>query len=137
MERVPTDQERYEARMRQRLGVIGDSMAADAEARRRQRNWTVRDRGGREWGFGEDGSTIIAGRRLPLPLPLPVIHRDRDADNAERERVRRWGGIQDQAETQDRDAVLRQRANETRRRVDNERRQRRGEAAADTSRRSP
>ena len=60
-----------------------------------------------------------------------------DADNAERERVRRWGEIQDQAETQDRDAVLRQRANETRRRVDNERRQRRGEAAADTSRRSP
>lgn len=137
VERQRTDAERYQDRLNLRLGVIGDSIAEEERRRYRTRNWTVRDKGGREWGIGEGGVPVIAGRRVPIPLPLPVVQRDRDADNAERERVRRWGEIQDQAETQDRDAVLRERARETRRRLDNERRRQRGEAVTDTARRAP
>jgi hypothetical protein len=136
VEREPTEHERYERRLEGRLGAINDSVADEAERRRRQRNWTIRDRNGREWGFGEGGTTVIAGRRLPLPLPLPVVQRDRDADNAERERLRRYQEIQDQAEVYDRHHEQRRRADETRRRVDNDRRRRRAEAVTDTTRRS-
>lgn len=137
VERQLTDEERVQRRVNSRLGMYNDSVAAEVERRQRQRNWTIRDRSGREWGLGEGGTTVIAGRRLPIPLPIPPVPRDRDADNAERERVRRWGEIQDQAQTADRDQEMRRRAAETRRRVDNERRRRRGEAVTDTARRAP
>ncbi|HVG44931.1 MAG TPA: hypothetical protein VM890_09375 [Longimicrobium sp.] len=134
-EREKTEHERYMAHLNSRLGAINDSVADEAAHQRRLRNWLVKDRSGREWGIGEGGVPVIAGRRIPVPLS-PPIYRGRDREDAERTAGRQRTEIERQAEDVDRDRSFRERTRATRARVDAERRRRR-EAAGDTTRTSP
>jgi hypothetical protein len=134
-ERELTEHERYMEHLNGRLGAINDSVADEAARQRRLRNWTVKDRSGREWGIGEGGVPVIAGRRIPVPLS-PPIYRGRDREDAERTATRQRGEIERQAADVDRDRSFRDRVRATRARVDAERRKRR-EAAGDTTRTTP
>jgi hypothetical protein len=134
-EREKSEHERYMDQLNSRLGAINDSAAAEAAHQRRLRNWTVKDRNGREWGIGEGGVPVIAGRRIPVPL-APPIYKGRDREDAERSAARQRTEIDRQAEQGDRDRSFRDRARATRERVDAERRRRR-ESAGDTTRTSP
>jgi len=134
-EREKSEHERYMDHLNSRLGTLNDSAAAEAEHQRRIRNWTVKDRNGREWGIGEGGVPIIAGHRLPTHI-APPIYQGRDREDAERNAARQRTEIDRQADQGDRDRNFRERARATRERVDAERRRRR-ESAGDTARTSP
>ena len=133
-ERELTEHERYMRDLAGRIGEYNDSIADEAERQRRARNWTVRDRDGREWGIGEGGVPIIAGRRIPVPI-APPIPRDRDTENRERAQARQREEIQRQADDVDRDRNFRERARAIRERRDAERRrQREGAERPDSAR---
>jgi len=134
-EREKSEHERYMDHLSSRLGVYNDSVAEDAAHQRRVRNWLVKDRSGREWGIGEGGVPVVAGRRLPTRV-APPIYRGRDREEAERNAARQRTEIDRQADDVDRDRSFRDRVRATRERVDAERRKRR-EAAGDTARTSP
>jgi hypothetical protein len=134
-ERERSEHERYMDQLNSRLGAINDSVAEEAAHQRRIRNWTVKDRSGREWGLGEGGVPIIAGRRLPTRI-TPPIYQGRDREEAERTAARQRTEIERQAADVDRDRSFRDRVRATRERVDAERRRRR-EASGDSTRASP
>ncbi|HEX8906990.1 MAG TPA: hypothetical protein VF771_19225, partial [Longimicrobiaceae bacterium] len=90
-------------------------VAAEAAHQRRIHNWTVRDKNGREWGIGEGGVPVIAGRRIPVPI-APPIHVDRDQEEAAREQSRQRGQIERQAEDTDRGRNFRERTRAIRQR---------------------
>ncbi|MFL5386850.1 MAG: hypothetical protein ACJ8GN_30525, partial [Longimicrobiaceae bacterium] len=134
-EREKSEHERYMDHLNSRLGALNDSAAAEAAHQRRLRNWTVKDRSGREWGIGEGGVPVIAGQRLPTRI-APPIYNGRDREDAERNAARQRTEIERQADQGDRDRNFRDRTRATRERVDAERRRRR-ESAGDTTRTSP
>ena len=70
-ERIPTDEERYQAHFAGRIQALNDSMAGEAERQRRARDWTITDRNGKKWGINERGP-VVNGRNVPIPVPLPV-----------------------------------------------------------------
>lgn len=131
-ERELTDHERYMGHLSHRLGQINDSIADEAERQRRLRNWTVKDRNGREWGIGEGGVPVIAGRRIPVPLS-PPIYRGRDREDAERAASRQRADIQRQADDMSIDRNFRDRVRATRARADSVRRIRRAATSSDTT----
>jgi len=126
-ERELTEHERYMRRLAGRLQEYNDSIAEEAEHQRRIRNWTVKDRNGREWGIGEGGVPIVAGRRLPTTI-APPIHTDRDTGNRERAQARQRDEIQRQADDTDRDRNFRERTRAIRERRDREREEERRKA---------
>ncbi|HEU4559133.1 MAG TPA: hypothetical protein VFS20_14830 [Longimicrobium sp.] len=134
-ERQRSDHERYMEHLNGRLGVYNDSVADEAARQRRARNWTVKDRNGREWGIGEGGTPVIAGRKIPIPLSPPV-YVDRDQQDAAREAARRRGEIDRQIEAGERSQSVQESARRARERQDAER-QRRRDSQRDTSRTSP
>ncbi|HEX6745921.1 MAG TPA: hypothetical protein VF092_01300, partial [Longimicrobium sp.] len=123
-ERQKTEHERYMEHLGSALGVWNDSVADEAARQRRARNWTIRDRNGREWGIGDGGVPIVAGHRLPTRV-APPIHVDRDQEEAAREQSRQRREIERQAEDTDRDRSFRDRTRAIRQRQDEERRKRR------------
>jgi hypothetical protein len=133
-ERVRSEHERYMDQLNSRLGAINDSVADEAAHQRRIHNWLVKDRSGREWGIGEGGVPVVAGRRLPTQIAPPIL-RGRDREEAERAAGRQRTEIDRQEGDVARDRNLRERARATRERVDAERRRRR--AAADSTRTTP
>ncbi|HYW07550.1 MAG TPA: hypothetical protein VE913_11365 [Longimicrobium sp.] len=132
-DRPLTDHERFEGRLADQVRAINDSAQAENARQRRLRNWTVKDKDGREWGFGEGGGVMVAGRRIPVPIPSPNVGRDQYGEEAEREKNRQWRDTHRQGEEADRDNNLRDRARATRARVDEDRRRARAGAKPDTA----
>jgi hypothetical protein len=123
-ERQKTDHERYMDHLGQVLGTWNDSVADEAARQHRARNWTVRDKNGREWGIGEGGVPVIAGHKIPIPLS-PPIHVDRDQEEAQRAAARQTREIERQAGDTDRDRNFKERTRAIRQHQDEERRRRR------------
>jgi len=123
-ERQRSEHERYMEHLNDRIATYNDSVAEEAARQRRIRNWTVRDKNGREWGIGEGGTPVIAGRKIPIPLS-PPIYVDRDQENAQRERTRQRAEIDRQEESAERGRSVRESTQRARERADAERRRRR------------
>lgn len=124
-ERVLTDRERLRARLQARIGAINDSIADEAARQRRARNWTIKDKSGREWGIAEGGAPVVAGVKIPGLNVTPPVGRSRESELYDAEVKRQRDEINTQADAQDRDQNLRERARATRERLDRERRQKR------------
>lgn len=124
-ERVLTDRERLRARIAARIGTINDSIADEAARQRRARNWTIKDRSGREWGIAEGGAPVVAGVKIPGVNVTPPVGRSREGELHDAEVKRQRDEINTQADGQDRDQNLRERARATRERLDRERRRKR------------
>ncbi len=124
-ERPMTDQERLRARIAARIGAINDSIAEEAGRQRRARNWTVKDRNGREWGIAEGGAPVVAGVKIPGVTLTPPVGRSREAEVHDAEVKRQTDEINRQSDAQDRDRNMRERTRATRERLDRERRQKR------------
>jgi hypothetical protein len=131
-ERQRSDQERYMEHLNDRLATWNDSVADEAAHQRRIRNWTVKDRNGREWGIGEGGVPIVGGHKIPIPLS-PPIYVDRDQENAQRERTRQRAEIDRQTEAGERAASVRESTRRAREHQDAERRRRRESQRDSTS----
>lgn len=120
-----TDLQRYRERLESRIATYNDSVAAEAEAERRARDWTFRGRDGKRYGIDENGRAVVGGRTIPIPVapPLPRSHeRDDEARKRSREREeldRQTDGIQ-------RDRNFRERTRAIRERQDSIRNARRG-----------
>lgn len=123
-ERTRSDYERYMEHLNDRLATYNDSVAEEDAHQRRIRNWTVKDKNGREWGIGEGGTPVIAGHKIPVPI-APPIYVDRDQENAQRERTRQRAEIDRQQESGERSRSFRESADRARRRADEERNRRR------------
>ncbi|HEX5725022.1 MAG TPA: hypothetical protein VFX98_06125, partial [Longimicrobiaceae bacterium] len=113
------------ARLGARLSEYNDSIAEEAAHQRRIRNWTIKDRSGREWGINERGP-VVAGRNLPIPVPLPVPRASPELEEEARDARRQRDEINRQAEDVDRDRNFRERTRATRARQDSIRNARRG-----------
>ncbi|HEX6913211.1 MAG TPA: hypothetical protein VF142_22560 [Longimicrobium sp.] len=126
-ERIPTDEERYQDHFAGRIRALNDSIAGEAERRRRATDWTLTDRNGRKWGINERGP-VVGGRNVPLPVPIPVPRSARDReDEARRERDQRRD-IDRQADQAERERYLRERGRAIRER--NEREREKGQTAS-------
>ena len=112
-----TDIERYREHLQARIDELNTAEGEEAEHLRRIHNWTWKDGKGREWGIGDGGVPVVAGRRIPTAV-LPPIPRDRDHEDAAREAARRRGEIDRQAADYDRQRHLRERIRATRARQD-------------------
>ncbi|HYR08818.1 MAG TPA: hypothetical protein VEQ60_13640 [Longimicrobium sp.] len=113
------DVERYRRHFEGRIQALNDSLAGEAERRRRATDWTITDRSGRKWGINERGP-VVGGRNVPIPVPSPPRRSREQEDEARRERTQR-GEIDRQAETIERDRYLRERGRAIREREDRER----------------
>jgi hypothetical protein len=80
-------------RLADRLGLYNDSVAAEAAAKLRATDWTVKDKDGGRWGVSP-GQIHLGKRTLPLPFGFspPPGRRDEIAG-----RVRSWEESQAQA----------------------------------------
>ena len=122
-----TPVERYQRHFERRIQALNDSLAGEAERRRRASDWTFTDAEGRRWGLDENG-LVVAGQSLkgvPVPNPIPRSARDRE-DEARRERDQR-AEIDRQADQTERERYLRERGRAMREREN----QRREQEAAD------
>jgi len=102
-----------------RLGVLNDSLAAEADAARRASDWTITDKDGKRWGISPEG-IHLGGITLPAPIFGPPMGSDAARRQGE------WGEIQgqaDRARTRDR---FDERARAIRERKDKEREQSKG-----------
>lgn len=122
---IPTDEERYQAHFEARIRAVNDSIAGEADRRRRANDWTITDRSGRKWGINERGP-VLGGRNVPVPVPVPVPRSARDReDEARRERDQRRD-IDRQADQTERERYLRERGRAIRERNDREREEKGG-----------
>lgn len=115
------DVDRYRRHFEGRIQALNDSLAGEAERRRRATDWTITDRNGRKWGINERGP-VVGGRNVPIPVPSPPRRSREQEDEARRERAHR-AEIDRQAETIERDRYLRERGKAIREREDREREQ--------------
>ncbi|WP_420127502.1 hypothetical protein [Longimicrobium sp.] len=116
------DTERYRRHFEGRIQALNDSLAGEAERRRRATDWTITDRNGRKWGINERGP-VVAGRNVPIPIPSPPRGSREQEEAARRERTQR-GEIDRQEETIERERYLRERGRAIREREDREREER-------------
>lgn len=129
-ERELTEHEKYERHLAQRLEAYNDSVADQAARDSRARNWTWKDKNGREWGIAEGGVPVVAGRRLPTRVEPPGMREGRDREDARRRERQQRAEIDNQADRIDRDRNFRERTEAIRRRRDEERRKRQEETEA-------
>jgi hypothetical protein len=115
------DVDRYRRHFEGRIQALNDSLAGEAERRRRATDWTITDRSGRKWGINERGP-VVGGRNVPIPVPSPP-RRSRELEEADRRERAQRGEIDRQAETIERDRYLRERGKAIREREDREREQ--------------
>lgn len=88
-----TEAEWLRLRLAGRLGIYNDSLAAEAEAKLRATDWTVRDKNGGRWGV-TPGQIHLGKLTLPLPFGFSPSPGQRDAMN---NRQRSWDESQAQA----------------------------------------
>ena len=69
------------ARIAQSIGAYNDSVAAEAEARARATDWTIKDKNGGSWGVSP-GKIHLGSITLPLPLAFNPPPGRRDEFNA-------------------------------------------------------
>lgn len=112
------DTERYRRHFEGRIQALNDSLAGEAERRRRATDWTITDRNGRKWGINERGP-VVAGRNVPIPVPSPPRGSREQEEAARRERTQR-AEIDRQQETIERERYLRERGRAIREREDRE-----------------
>jgi hypothetical protein len=117
------DVQRYRRTFEGRIQALNDSLAGEAERRRRATDWTITDRNGRKWGINDRGP-VVGGRNVPLPVPAPNARRSRELEDADRRERAQRGEIDRQAETIERDRHLRERGRAIRERADREREER-------------
>jgi len=88
-----TESEWLRMRLANRLELYNDSMSAEAAAKLRATDWTVKDKNGGRWGVSP-GKIHLGNRTLPLPFGFspPPGRRDEIAG-----RVRSWEESQAQA----------------------------------------
>jgi hypothetical protein len=81
------------ARVAQTLREYNDSMASEADARRRALDWTIKTKDGKQWGIGPDGKIHLGDITLPaVAFSPPPGKRDEI-----RNRNRDWAEIEMQA----------------------------------------
>ena len=80
-------------RIAQSIQQFNDSIAAEAEARRRGTDWTITTKDGKKWGI-EPGKIHLGSITLPLPVAFNTPPGRRDEANA---RASRWADIEYQA----------------------------------------
>jgi len=88
-----TEGEWLRLRLANALGIYNDSLAAEAEAKLRATDWTVRDKNGGRWGVSP-GQIHLGNRTLPLPFGFSPAPGQRDAMAS---RLRSWEESQAQA----------------------------------------
>jgi hypothetical protein len=121
-ERIPTDEERYQEHFAGRIRALNDSIAGEAERRRRATDWTITDRNGKKWGINDRGP-VVNGRNVPLPVPIPVPRSARDREDEARKEREQRRDIDRQAEQIERERHIRDRGRAIRERNDRERQQ--------------
>lgn len=88
-----TEAEWLRLRLANRLEIYNDSIAAEAEAKLRATDWTVKDKNGGRWGVSP-GQIHLGNRTLPLPFGFSPSPGRRDEMAG---RVRSWNESQAQA----------------------------------------
>ncbi|HEX2204140.1 MAG TPA: hypothetical protein VHG91_12610, partial [Longimicrobium sp.] len=136
-ERELTEHERYERHLAERLNAYNDSVADQGERDRRARNWTWKDKNGREWGIADGGVPVVAGRRLPTRVEPPGMREGRDREEARRRERQQREEIDRQSDAIDRDRNFRDRTEAIRRQRDEERRRRQAEENERSGRSEP
>lgn len=65
---LPTesDADRVAGRIQDRLDAVNDTAAALAEAARKGKDWTIKDKNGNSWGIGPDGKLKLGGLNIPI-----------------------------------------------------------------------
>jgi hypothetical protein len=104
-------EDRVRARVATELQLYNDSVAAEAAARARALDWTVRDGSGNRWGISE-GVLHLGSLRIPVEVPLSEELKARD---------RTWTEIQLQAGRVETSAAFDERVRAIRERKDQER----------------
>jgi hypothetical protein len=122
-----TPQEIVEQRIARQLGEFNDSVAAEAAARERALDWTVKDGDGGRWGVSP-GKIHLGGVTLPLPLALTAAPGRREEFAG---RVRTWSELQEQASRVEARDEFKDRVRAINERMDRERANR-NSTAADT-----
>jgi hypothetical protein len=116
------DVDRYRRHFEGRIQALNDSLAGEAERRRRASDWTVTDRNGNRWGIDQNG-VVANGKHVPTPN-LGVGRPSREQEDAARRERSQRSEIDRQAETIERDRYLRERGRAIREREDREREER-------------
>lgn len=116
------DVDRYRRHFEGRVQALNDSLAGEAERRRRASDWTITDRNGNRWGIDQNG-VVANGKHVPTPQ-LGVGRPSREQEDAARRERSQRGEIDRQAETIERDRYLRERGRAIREREDREREER-------------
>jgi hypothetical protein len=116
------EEARYRARLYSRIEEFNDSVAADAEAKRKGLDWTIKGENGERWGISPEG--IHLGR-LTLPAPQMSSGGERGAES--RRNAADWKEIEQTADRarvrntfNDRAKAIRTRKDEERSKKQNE-----------------
>jgi hypothetical protein len=127
-----TPQQIVADRLAAQLGEFNDSLAAEAAARERAMDWTVKDGEGGRWGVSP-GKIHLGGVTLPLPFALTAAPGRREEFAG---RVRTWTELQAQAVRVEANDEFKDRVKAIEERMAKERAAR-GTTAADTTRPPP
>ena len=109
---------RVNARIASTLGAYNDSMAAEAEARERGLDWTLKTKDGKKWGVGPDGKIHLGDIVLPPLVAFTPAAGRRDEVRA---RNRDFAEIEQQANAEIGRQSFNQRVKAIRARKDKER----------------
>jgi hypothetical protein len=115
VERSVTPAEAARENLYSRIEALNDSLAIEADAARRARDWTIKGPGGQRWGISSQGIHLGG-----ITLPAPSLGAGREDA---RERQREWDEIQGQADRARIRDRFDERAREIRERKDKERQQ--------------
>jgi hypothetical protein len=129
-ERQMSREERYQRHFEAAINAMNDSVADEAERRRRLTDWTFTDRNGKKWGL-DDRGPVVNGVHVPAPRPQ-MGRRSRELEDADRRERAQRGEIDRQSDQIDRDRNRRERGQATRDR-ENERRRREREQTPTTT----
>lgn len=121
------------ARIASSIGAYNDSVAVEAEAKRRGLDWTLKTKDGKRWGIGPDGKIHLGDITLPKLVAFTPAAGKRDEINA---RNRDFAEIERQASSEVGRQSFNQRVKAIRARKDKEReeKKRAAEEAAPISR---
>lgn len=129
-ERPMSREERYQRHFEAAINAMNDSVAGEAERRRRLTDWTFTDRNGKKWGL-DDRGPVVNGVHVPAPRPQ-MGRRSRELEDADRRERTQRSEIDRQSDQADRDRNRRERGQATRER-ENERRRREREQTTTTT----
>jgi hypothetical protein len=116
------EEARYRARLYSRLEAFNDSVAADAEAKRKGMDWTIKGENGERWGISPEG--IHLGK---LTLPAPQMSSGGERGAEARRSAADWKEIEQTADRARVRNTFNDRAKAIRTRKDQERSEKQGE----------